>query len=125
MTRNDSGSQSQVVHPSQKFGSSKLLAPGENRKLENIQRLQFKSHDGKQLQRSESGLQIDFTFNTIKNVKKVQWKEEAPWYREIYDGFCWLAYCNNSQLSEEAMIKAEMRAKLGPQATNQMTLDDF
>ena len=40
-------------------------------------------------------LGIDFTFNTIKNVKKVTWKEEAPWYREISDGFCWLAYCYN------------------------------
>ena len=38
-------------------------------------------------------LGIDFTFNTIKNVKKVNWKEEAPWFREISDGFCWLAYC--------------------------------
>jgi len=36
---------------------------------------------------------IDFTFNTIKDVKKVTWKESAPWFREIYDGFCWLAYC--------------------------------
>jgi hypothetical protein len=39
---------------------------------------------------------IDFTFNTIKNVKKVNWKSDAPWYREISDGFCWLCYCNNS-----------------------------
>lgn len=38
---------------------------------------------------------IDFTFNTIKDVKKVTWKESAPWFREIYDGFCWLAYCQN------------------------------
>ena len=42
-------------------------------------------------------LGIDFTFNTIKNVKKVTWKEEAPYYREISDGFCWLAYCYNEQ----------------------------
>ena len=40
-------------------------------------------------------LGIDFTFNTIKNVKKVAWKEDAPWYREISDGFCWLCYCQN------------------------------
>jgi hypothetical protein len=40
-------------------------------------------------------LGIDFTFNTIKNVKKVNWKNEAPWYREITDGFCWLCYCQN------------------------------
>ena len=79
--------------------------------------MQFKS----QVQDSGSkqgGLEIDFTFNTIKNVKKVQWKTEAPWYREIYDGFCWLAYCQNTTLNEETIVKAEMRAKLGPQGTN-------
>ena len=43
-------------------------------------------------------LGIDFTFNTIKDVKKVSWKESAPWFREIYDGFCWLAYCQNENL---------------------------
>ena len=40
-------------------------------------------------------LEIDFSFNTIKDVKKVRWKHEAPWYREISDGFSWLCYCNN------------------------------
>ena len=40
-------------------------------------------------------LGIDFSFNTIKDVKKVNWKEEAPWFREISDGFCWLCYCMN------------------------------
>jgi len=44
-------------------------------------------------------LGIDFTFNTIKNVKKVNWKEDVPWYREISDGFCWLAYCYNENCS--------------------------
>jgi hypothetical protein len=42
-------------------------------------------------------LGIDFTFNNIKNVKKVNWKSDAPWYREITDGFCWLCYCQNSK----------------------------
>ena len=42
-------------------------------------------------------LGIDFTFNTIKNVKKVAWKEDAPWYREISDGLCWLCYCQNER----------------------------
>lgn len=42
-------------------------------------------------------LEIDFSFNTIKDVKKVRWKKEAPWYREIGDGFCWLCYCMNEQ----------------------------
>jgi len=40
-------------------------------------------------------LGVDFSFNTIKNVQKVPWKEEAPWYREITDGFSWIAYCFN------------------------------
>ena len=40
-------------------------------------------------------LGIDFTFNTIKNVKKVNWKDDAPWFREITDGFCWLCYCQS------------------------------
>ena len=38
-------------------------------------------------------LGIDFTFNTIKNVKKVNWKEDAPWFREISDGLSWICYC--------------------------------
>ena len=45
---------------------------------------------------SSLSLGIDFTFNTIKNVKKVAWKEDAPWYREISDGFCWLCFCQNN-----------------------------
>jgi hypothetical protein len=44
---------------------------------------------------SSKCLPIDFSFNTIKNVRKVNWKEEAPWYREITDGFSWLCYCMN------------------------------
>ena len=50
-------------------------------------------------QNQESSFQlslgIDFTFNTIKNVKKVNWKEDAPWYREISDGLSWICYCQN------------------------------
>jgi hypothetical protein len=42
---------------------------------------------------SVKALNLDFTFNTIKDVKKVTWKNEAPWYREISDGFCWMCYC--------------------------------
>ena len=59
-----------------------------------IQKLDFKNQTA---QIPKVSLGIDFTFNTIKNVKKVNWKEEAPWYREISDGFCWLAYCYNEQ----------------------------
>ena len=42
---------------------------------------------------------IDLTFNSIKEVKKVSWKDSAPWFREIEDGFCWVAYCKNKALS--------------------------
>jgi hypothetical protein len=30
-------------------------------------------------------------------VKKVPWRDEAPWFREIQDGFCWLCYCMNNK----------------------------
>jgi hypothetical protein len=56
-----------------------------------------KSH-GEKIFKKLSG-RIDFTFNTIKDVKKVTWKQEAPWYREISDGFCWIAYCHNKKLT--------------------------
>ena len=42
-------------------------------------------------------LGIDFTFNTIKNVKKVMFKQESPWFREIKDGFNWFCYCVNQK----------------------------
>lgn len=68
---------------------------------------------------------IDFTFNTIKNVKKVSWKDSAPWYREIEDGFCWFAYCNNKSLSQEMYLKAEMRHRFGPDGHKQLTAQQF
>jgi hypothetical protein len=40
-------------------------------------------------------LRIDFSFNTIKNVKKVKWKENAPKHREVTDGMSWFCYCRN------------------------------
>lgn len=60
--------------------------------------------------RFTSKLEIDFTFNTIKNVKKVNWKNEAPWFREISDGFCWLAYCQNTTLSANHLVQANLKA---------------
>ena len=42
-------------------------------------------------------LGIDFSFNTIKNVKKSAWKSTAPWYREVTDGLSWICYCLNSK----------------------------
>ena len=38
---------------------------------------------------------IDFRFNLLRNVKKVNWKVEAPWYREVHDGLNWFGYCKN------------------------------
>ena len=40
-------------------------------------------------------LGIDFSFNLIKNIKKVGWKQAAPWYREVSDGLSWFCYCRN------------------------------
>jgi len=54
---------------------------------------------------------IDFTFNSIKDVKKVSWKDDAPWFREISDGFCWLAYCHNRSLNAVEALKAKSRAE--------------
>ena len=70
-------------------------------------------------------LGIDFTFNTIKNVKKVAWKDEAPWYREILDGFCWLGYCHNERMKSYLYIKSEMRARFGPNGDTRMEVEDF
>lgn len=39
---------------------------------------------------------LDFTFNALRNVKRVGWKGDAPWFREVMDGMTWFAYCKNS-----------------------------
>ena len=70
-------------------------------------------------------MSIDFTFNTIKSVKKVSWKESAPWYREIHDGFCWLAYCNNNSMLKDTYLKSEMRARHGPNGPNNISIHEF
>ena len=38
---------------------------------------------------------IDFRFNLLRNVKKVNWKVKAPWYRQVHDGLNWFGYCKN------------------------------
>jgi hypothetical protein len=38
---------------------------------------------------------IDFTFNIIKQVKKVEWDEEAPIFWEVRDGLSLFSYCIN------------------------------
>lgn len=39
---------------------------------------------------------LDFTFNALRNVKRVGWQQSAPWFREITDGMSWFAYCKNT-----------------------------
>jgi hypothetical protein len=79
------------------------MANDKNKIMEN------RSHGEKVFKKLSVG--IDFTFNTIKNVKKVQWKDEAPWFREVSDGFCWLAYCHNNDLSYDQAVAATKRAE--------------
>lgn len=38
---------------------------------------------------------LNFSFNTLRNVHRVGWKEEAPDHRICSDGINWLAYCFN------------------------------
>lgn len=38
---------------------------------------------------------MDFRFNHLRNVKKVNWKQDAPWYCEVRDGLNWFGYCLN------------------------------
>lgn len=52
----------------------------------------------------KKSLSLDFKFNQIKDIKKVKWDREAPWYREIEDGMTWIGYCNE----EKCIIKDEM-----------------
>jgi hypothetical protein len=47
--------------------------------------------------KSRFALGIDFSFNYIKNVTKLDWDEKAPWYREVSDGLSWVCYCRNSK----------------------------
>lgn len=54
--------------------------------------LKFKSDKSKS---SQMSVCIDFRFNLLRNVKKVNWKIEAPWYREVHDGLNWFGYCKN------------------------------
>lgn len=38
---------------------------------------------------------VDFTFNQLRDVKKVGWKNDVPWYCEVDDGLNWFGYCLN------------------------------
>jgi len=47
---------------------------------------------------------MDFQFNRLRDVKKVDWKNESPWYCEVQDGLSWFGYCYN----ETCKIKKEL-----------------
>jgi hypothetical protein len=46
---------------------------------------------------SQISVCIDFRFNLLRNVKKVNWKNKPPWYREVHDGLNWFGYCKNEE----------------------------
>lgn len=79
--------------------ASSIVPPlfGHSLSVKNANSNSFAGLDDPAHQSFQVSLGIDFTFNTIKNVKKVTWKQDAPWYREITDGMCWLCYCQNQR----------------------------
>lgn len=40
-------------------------------------------------------ISIDFRFNLLQNIKKVNWKVVDPWYRQVQDGLNWFGYCKS------------------------------
>lgn len=46
---------------------------------------------------SKFKLDLDFSFNYMKSLKKINWDEEAPDCREITDGLCLMCYCLNKK----------------------------
>ena len=36
---------------------------------------------------------MDFRFNQLRHVKKVQWKQKCDWWCEVTDGFSWYGHC--------------------------------
>lgn len=40
-------------------------------------------------------LGLNSSFYKINSVRKVEWEEDAPWYREVQNGLNWVAYCKN------------------------------
>jgi len=47
-------------------------------------------------QSSQLSVCIDFRFNLLRNIKKVNWQDNC-WYREVHDGLNWFGYCKNKQ----------------------------
>ena len=41
------------------------------------------------------GLGLDFSFNYMKNLHKMNWDNRAPSFREIEDGMSMICYCTN------------------------------
>ena len=54
--------------------------------------VQYYSANKKQL-----SLSMDFGFNCLRDVQKVQWKNQCPWYCEVRDGLSWFGYCLNRE----------------------------
>jgi hypothetical protein len=50
---------------------------------------------GKTSSTGNLALGLDFTFHTIKDVKRVDWSKKASKYCEIGDGMWWMWYCLN------------------------------
>lgn len=46
---------------------------------------------------SSLSLCMDFKFNRLRDVKKVEWSGESPWYCEVQDGLSWFGYCRNGE----------------------------
>ena len=55
----------------------------------------FEIHLNVRRLKGKLALGIDFSFNSIKNVKKTNWKPTAPPHREVTDGLSWICYCRN------------------------------
>ena len=47
---------------------------------------------------------MDFRFNLLRNVKKVSWKKNQPWYREVRNGLNWFGYCYNANCVSYKML---------------------
>lgn len=42
-------------------------------------------------------LSMDFGFNCLRDVKKVDWNRVSPWFCEVRDGLSWFGYCLNRE----------------------------
>lgn len=46
--------------------------------------------------RNQLSVSIDFRFNLLRDVKKIDWKKyDCPWFRAVRGGVNWFGYCHN------------------------------